>query len=57
VACCAIAAIGHAAAAPPISVTNSRRFMGLPPIAPKMGYLAIKGAACPGLQGLRHSRL
>ena len=31
--CCARAAIGHATAAPPSRVMNSRRFMGSPPQA------------------------
>jgi hypothetical protein len=30
--CCPRAVIGHATAAPPSSVMNSRRFMGLPQV-------------------------
>ena len=36
--CCARAASGHIAAAPPISVMNSRRFMGAP--SPDFNVLA-----------------
>src|SRR5215470_4499555 len=54
-ACCALAASGHAATAPPSSVMNSRRFMGAPPQARAADYQLVQAGLVVAFGLMQHS--